>query len=181
MFLRKMLVDDLRMVFSWRNTPEVRRNMYTHQEITWDEHVSWFERIDDDPACRYFIYVAENEAHGVVYFTELNQIHHNAFWGFYAGPLAPAGSGTVMEFLTLEMAFGEQGLHKLNCEVISYNQKVINLHKKNGFLVEGVFRDYHFDGEFYHDVIRFGMLQNEWFDVHRERLETRIQKLNKKC
>ena len=180
MFLRKMLFDDLQIIFSWRNHPEIRKNMYTHHEITWDEHIAWFERISADTSCRYFVYVVDEALQGVVNFTEISQTHRNAFWGFYSNPAAPKGTGIEMEYLALNMAFEEIGMHKLNCEVIAFNQAVINMHIKVGFLLEGAFRDFHFDGERYHDVVRLGMLQSEWSSYHKLGLWARIQKRREK-
>ena len=173
MTLRKLIQEDLEMVLAWRNAPEVRRNMCTSHIISWEEHLGWFKKISSDPSIQYHIFEELQKPLGVVYFTHYNPIHANAFWGFYAGDGAPKGTGLKMEYDALEFAFSTLGLHKLNCEVIAFNQPVINMHKKVGFVEEGCFRDYYFDGNEFQDVIRLGILHSEWQNV-REKLAQRI-------
>lgn len=179
MFLRAMSAEDLAIILSWRNDPSVRKNMYTHHVIQWEEHVAWFERASKDTTRRDLIYCANDRPCGVVCFTELNNASRSGFWGFYSDPAAPPVTGIAMEYLALNMAFSELNLHKLNCEVLDINPAVVNMHKKVGFIIEGTFREVHFNGEGYCDIIRFGMLAHEWIDGHREKLEQRLRKFQK--
>jgi UDP-4-amino-4,6-dideoxy-N-acetyl-beta-L-altrosamine N-acetyltransferase len=166
------------MMLAWRNAPEVRRNMYTKHEITAAEHQSWFARLKDDVTARWFIHEdATGQPNGVVYFTQLQSSNRGAFWGFYAAPNAMPGTGTRMEFDALEKVFLELSLRKLNCEVLVTNGQVINLHKKFGFKEEGTFRDFHFDGQSYVDVVRLGILATEWVGKRVE-IQARIAKLD---
>ncbi|MDT8384239.1 MAG: UDP-4-amino-4,6-dideoxy-N-acetyl-beta-L-altrosamine N-acetyltransferase [Gammaproteobacteria bacterium] len=160
--LEALREEDLLLVLSWRNAPEVRGNMYSAHEISVVEHMNWYQETKNDPSRLDFIYSDEGRKCGVVYFTQLSIEKRTAFWGFYAASDAPKGTGLKMEYAALEHAFSVLGLHKLNCEVIAFNRGVINMHKKTGFVEEGLFRDFHFDGATYHDVIRFGMLASEW-------------------
>lgn len=152
----------LDLVLQWRNMPVIRQNMYSSHVISRDEHLAWYRRGLEDPTIRHYVYVRDNEPAGFVYFTGCVPQQGNAFWGFYAAPEAPPGTGLEMELEALDHAFGPLGLHKLNCEVIAFNRTVINLHLRAGFREEGLFRDYHRDGERYHDVVRLGMLACEW-------------------
>jgi UDP-4-amino-4,6-dideoxy-N-acetyl-beta-L-altrosamine N-acetyltransferase len=179
MFLRAMSDEDLETILLWRNDPSVRKNMYTHHVIQWEEHRAWFERVCQDITRRDFIYSANGRPYGVVCFTELDSISRNGFWGFYSDPAAPPVTGIAMEYLALNMAFSELNLHKLNCEVLDINPVVVNMHKKVGFTIEGTFREAHFNGERYCDIIRFGMLAHEWTDGYQERLKQRLQKFVK--
>lgn len=178
MSLRAFLEQDLPIVRAWRNAPAVRRNMYTKHEITEAEHQEWFARLRNDIQSRWMIYEDfQGKAAGVVYFTQLQPLNRSAFWGFYAAESAQRGVGRYMEFDALEEAFFGLTLHKLNCEVLISNSQVINMHKKFGFKEEGIFRDFHFDGEKYVDVVRLGILATEW-ETKREEMKARIDKLS---
>lgn len=177
--LKPLKEDDLGLVLEWRNAPEVRRNMYSTHEISAEEHRGWYASMINDPSRLYFVYMEGSENNGVVYFTNLSTEKKSAFWGFYAGQAAAKGTGLKMEYDALEYAFEVLKLHKLNCEVISFNKSVINGHKKAGFSEEGHFRDYHHDGEKYYDVVRLGMLSSEW-QASKENLANRINKLSGK-
>lgn len=172
--LHALMEADLELILPWRNAPTVRQAMYSHHEISLDEHRAWFRRLHHDPTRRWYLYRDTVDApQGVVYFTDLHPEHDCAFWGFYARPEAPAGTGLCILYCALEHAFGVLALHKLNGEVLANNNRSINLHKKVGFTEEGRFRQQHFDGETRIDVIRLGLLASEW-PAHRERLTARI-------
>jgi len=174
--LRPLTEADLPMVLAWRNAPEVRRNMFTSHEITADEHRAWFDRVGDDPQSRWFIYEDPHGApQGVVYFTQLRAENKSAFWGFYSGTSRKRGTGTKMGLEALDKAFGEMCLHKLNADVVCGNDPSISFHKKLGFSQEGLFRDYHYDGEKYVDVVRLGILATEWA-AKRDEIQARIAK-----
>ena len=167
----------LDLILEWRNDPNVRRNMYSNHLITKEEHIAWFNSLQNDPSCQYFVFCRLGVPRGVIYFTNLEPFPHQAMWGFYGAPLAPKGNGVLMELDALEFAFKTLKLPKLNCEVLSTNKHVINLHSKAGFETEGLFRDYHFDGEHYVSVVRMGMLRTQWPSA-KKILEARIAKLN---
>ena len=163
MSLRAMSESDLLMVLAWRNAPVVRKNMYTKHEITEAEHRAWFARIKADNSSKWLMHEDENGIpDGVVYFSQISNKHMSAFWGFYGAIGAKRGVGTLMEVDALEFAFGELDLHKLNCEVIASNESVVKMHKKFGFVPEGLFRGHCFNGCDYEDVVRLGIFRHEW-------------------
>ncbi|WP_447044907.1 UDP-4-amino-4,6-dideoxy-N-acetyl-beta-L-altrosamine N-acetyltransferase [Vreelandella sp. H-I2] len=160
--LRDIREDELQTILNWRNAPAVRRNMYTRHEISLEEHLAWWKNVGSREDQQYFIYEYKNTPFGVVAFTQISNKDKNASWAFYASPEAPRGTGSRMEYLALEYAFKALKLHKLHCEVLDFNQPVVNLHKKFGFSIEGVLRDQHLHEENYCDVIRLGILHSEW-------------------
>ncbi|MCG5501462.1 UDP-4-amino-4,6-dideoxy-N-acetyl-beta-L-altrosamine N-acetyltransferase [Ectothiorhodospira lacustris] len=163
------------LILPWRNAPEVRRAMYRHHVISPEEHSAWFERMQTDARCQWYLHRdAEGTPDGVVYFTDIDTAHKTAFWGFYARPGAPAGTGTRILYEALNHAFDELGLYKVNGEVLDGNSTSLHLHKKCGFKVEGTFRAQHFDGEQRVGIIRLGLLANEWA-THREIIRSRIE------
>ena len=163
---------------AWRNAPEMRRNIYTKHEITEVEQQAWFARLKEDTASSWFIHEdAVEQPDGVVYFTQLQPSNRSAFWGFYAAPNALSGICTRMGLDALDKAFSELGLHKLNVEINSSNEAILRFQKKMGFKGEGLFRDFHFDGQNYVDVVRLGILATEWA-VKREDILERIAKLD---
>ena len=52
MSLSSLSKSDLDLILTWRNAPEVRRNMYTHHEISPDERRAWCERMRRGPSAR---------------------------------------------------------------------------------------------------------------------------------
>jgi UDP-4-amino-4,6-dideoxy-N-acetyl-beta-L-altrosamine N-acetyltransferase len=181
MSLKPLKETDLELILPWRNSETVRRNMYSHHEISMPEHRAWFSALAKDPSRQWYLFFDETDAaNGVVYFTDINPRQGTACWGFYAKPGAQAGTGLRMGFEALDIAFSTLKLHKLNGEVLSTNSASINMFQRLGFREEGRFRDQHYDGVNRIDVIRLGITNPEW-EVAREQLVTRISLLNEKA
>jgi len=160
--LRAIRDSELETMRSWRNAPTVRANMYTRHEISADEHQAWWERTRLREDQQYFMYENANTPLGIVGFSAIDRVNSNCSWAFYAAPDAPRGTGARMEFLALDHVFNTMGLHKLHCEVLAFNTPVIRLHQKFGFLIEGTFRKQHKAEDGYVDIIRMGLLADEW-------------------
>jgi len=159
--VRLMVHDDLELVLSWRNDPEVRRYMYTQHKITLDEHQDWFERTQQDQRKQLLIFESDNQPLGFINFSE-SANGGIADWGFYAAPDAPKGSGRQLGQAALNHAFTQLKLHKVCGRALAFNERSIHFHQSLGFQQEGTLRDQHFDGERYHHVICFGLLSHEW-------------------
>lgn len=159
--LRPMVHDDLALVLAWRNHADVRRYMYTQDEIGLEQHRAWFDSALLNDRRQLFVFEADGQALGTVNFTR-PAAGTVADWGFYAAPDAPRGTGRRLGSSALAHAFGDLGLHKVSGEVLSFNERSLRLHAALGFCREGVLRDQHFDGRRYHDVVCFGLLKREW-------------------
>jgi UDP-4-amino-4,6-dideoxy-N-acetyl-beta-L-altrosamine N-acetyltransferase len=173
--LRSIKDDEIELMRAWRNAPSVRQNMYTRHEIGPEEHREWWERTRTSQAHRYFMYEYQGAPSGIVAFTGIDQVNVNSYWAFYARPDAAKGTGSRMEFLALDYAFGPLGVHKLACEVLAFNTAVIALHKKFGFSVEGVLRQHHNVGDGFVDIYSLGILVDEW----RNYRPTMVEKLER--
>jgi UDP-4-amino-4,6-dideoxy-N-acetyl-beta-L-altrosamine N-acetyltransferase len=160
-YLRPMTEADIPSVLRWRNDPEVRRYMYTTHEIAPEEHRRWFDRCSRDSTRALLVFEKEALPLGFVSFSSIGR-SRVADWGFYLAPEAPKGTGWELGQSALAYAFGHLGLHKLCGEALAFNERSIRFHLKMGFQQEGLLRDQHFDGESYHTIVRFGLLQQEW-------------------
>lgn len=172
--LRNINSKELELMLSWRNSPSIRNNMYTRHEISKQEHFTWWEKIQESNTDKYFMYEQNNKPSGIVSFNKIDLINENSLWAFYAAPDAPRGTGSRMEYLALECAFNSLGLHKLCCEVLAFNLPVIKLHKKFGFIIEGILRDQHKIDDDFVDVYKIGILASEWLSL-RESMFTKIK------
>ena len=150
--LRPIAASELEQMRSWRNAPSVRTNMYTRHEISAEEHRAWWERTQQRLDQQYFMYESSGKPTGIVGFTAIDDVNGNCSWAFYAAPDAQKGTGSRIDLK----------LHKLYCEVLSFNTPVIKLHQKFGFQVEGIFREHHRVGDAFVDIYRLGLLATEW-------------------
>lgn len=159
--LRPMNENDLKMVLAWRNHPKVRSYMYKQQEISLEDHTFWFEQMSQDPKRSLLVFESNGIACG---FINIHEVAHGGIgdWGFYAAPDAPKGTGRELGVAALRYAFKMVGLHKLCGQVLASNERSIRFHLNLGFLREGVLRQQHYDGRFYHDILCFGLLATDW-------------------
>lgn len=149
---------------TWRNDPDVGRYMYTTHEISADEHARWFERLltlEDRVA---WTILMDGDPVGAAFVSDIDKENSRAYWAFYlADPRTRGrGVGSAVEVLVLNHAFDALGLHKLCCEVLSFNQPVIAMHQKFGFQPQGVLREHYFrDGEWV-DVHQLALWADDW-------------------
>lgn len=162
--LRAMAPMDKEMVRQWRNLPEVSRYMYTGHEISAEEHERWFQGVLAAPHCRYWIITCDGEDVGVANITAIDPRHRRCYWAFYlASPsVRGKGVGSFVEYWMLRHVFDDLNLNKLCCEVLSFNEAVINMHKSFGFREEGLFREHVVKEGQAVDVVCLAMLQREW-------------------
>ena len=57
--LRSIGDDELELMRSWRNEPAVRANMYTQHEISREEHLAWWEKINNTKSQREWMKTKE--------------------------------------------------------------------------------------------------------------------------
>ena len=165
--LRPMQDDDLDMVRQWRNHEDVRRYMYTQHEIGLEEHRRWFSRAQETPGVHLLILEQNGENCG---FVNITQIHEGPVsdWSFHLAPNAPKGAGRQLGCASLDYAFCKQGWHKVCGEALEFNEKSIRFHLKLGFLQEGRLREQYYHGGKFYDVLRFGILAKEWFEIRAQ-------------
>ena len=173
--LREIGSNELELILSWRNAPSVRNNMFTRQVISLKDHTNWWAKVQQRSDQKYFMYEHRGLALGVMSFNDIDHVNGGGSWGFYASPLAPKGTGSRMWFLALEWFFGNMGLHRLYSEVLDFNEASLGLHRKFGFVQEGVKRKHHKMEDGYHDVFCFGMLMDEWA-AKRESMKQKLLK-----
>lgn len=174
-YIRPVTLEDAELILTWRNQDFVRNNMYNNKIIDYKTHIKWFNKMLNDESFKYFIYEKDSMPIGVISFYGINYETKKASWAFYLGSEKSRGAGVDMEQLALNYAFNELRLHKLYCEVLSFNTSVIDFHKKFGFSVEGVRKkDYLRDG-IYYDIYQLALLKDE-YDEFLQSSESKLPK-----
>lgn len=140
------------------------------------EHLEWWDSLRGRSDRRYLMYECSGVPLGIVGFSDLGGGDAIGTWAFYAAPESPKGTGSKMEFLALDLAFGELALHKLRCEVLQFNSAVLKLHQKFGFSIEGVLREQHLVEGNRVGIVLLGMLSAEWKEK-RPAMQDKLVKL----
>ena len=55
--LTKAEITDINDIFEWRNHPDIRKNFFNQELLSWDEHEKWFiAKLNDPDAAAYMAY-----------------------------------------------------------------------------------------------------------------------------
>lgn len=157
---RPITAADLALVLEWRNSDRIRRCMFTDHLISMEEHMSWFERTQDQNVPTFLLYERMGVPTGVVSFSRIDHSNGTCHWGFYIGRTdRPKGSGIIMGRLGIDYAFNQLEMRKIYGEVLACNEASIGFHDRLGFTKEGVLRKHVCKYGRYWDVIVFGLLK----------------------
>ena len=128
--LKNLDEKSLDLIFSWRNSGPVRHMMHNQREISYSEHLAWFENIKNSENFKAYIYLENSQEIGYMSFCFKD---NKASWGFYLSPSAEKGTGFRMCLYSLNYLFKEFKTSILYGEVKSDNLKSIKLHERLGF------------------------------------------------
>jgi len=106
----------------------------------------------------------ENKLIGVTGFENIqwNNRVGTVFIGIGDSSYKGKGIGKEAMAMTIDYAFNELNLHKLQLTVLGYNVAAIALYESLGFIKEGVFREYILRDKKRFDLINYGLIHNEW-------------------
>jgi len=134
------------MIRNWRNNSEVSNYMYTNDFIDADQQKKWFKQIKDDPTKKYWIIKVDDKYVGVVNLYDIDKRNKRCYWAYYLAEssIRGKGLGRLIELNIIKYIFEDLGLNKLCCEVLSFNEIVVKIHKKYGSKIEGHYREHIF-------------------------------------
>ena len=151
-------------VHDWRNDPGVAMYMYTAEPIPREVHDVWFSRQLQGGDRQGWVIEMDGHGVGAAFVSQVDQVNRRATLGLYLADPSTRGRGigSAVEYLLLEDVFASRGLHKLCCEVLSFNTAGEAVHKKFGFQVEGVLRQHYLrDGDWI-DANVLGIFDHQW-------------------
>lgn len=155
--------EDLELVLKWRNSERIRMNMLNDQVISWQCHCEWFKSLQHRSDREFFLFSIDNKKVGIMSFSDINQNNKNCSWGFYVGEeKAPKGTGLLMAYYALNYIFDKYSLHKINSEVISFNQISVVYHKKLKFEMTGILKEELFRNGHFYDLCMFSLFRSVW-------------------
>lgn len=166
-YLKRITVDKLEKIMNWRTSPEVSPYMYTSPNLTIEDQKKWFKNINNDSTVSYWIIVVDGVDVGVLNLYDIDTKNKRCFWAYYIGDSSARGKGVArqLECNIYDYVFYEVGLNKLCCEVLAFNEKVIQIHEKFGSEIEGIFKQHIFKNNTFLDVVRMAILKEKWDEI----------------
>jgi hypothetical protein len=109
--------------------------MINDQIIKFDDHISWLKSsIVEKKNIFYLIYI-KSKVSGLVRFV-INK--NKAEWSFYLDKNCKNVYGAYIEYLAIEKIFMNKKIDTLECQVLSFNSRILSLHEKFGFIITKV-------------------------------------------
>ena len=162
--LRPLDKGDLRRCVKWLSDREVTYFLGRSSSITLGEEERWFREYERKSDEQIFAIELEGRHIGNAGLHRIDRTHRKADLGIMIGEasLWSHGYGSDALRTLLGYAFAELGLHKVSLDVLEYNHRGIRTYEKAGFVREGLHRqDIFKDGRFF-DVVRMGILAEEF-------------------
>lgn len=140
--------------------------MFTDPILDMEKQIRWFSAIEDNPHCKYWVIEYDETGIGLVCLNNIDFANDRCSWGHYIADVSFRGKGIgkILEYNIYDYVFLELGLNRLTVEVLNFNSRAIELHKKCGSQIEGVLRQHIKKGTEYHDVVIMGILRDEWLE-----------------
>lgn len=166
--LRALSEADTENIVKWRNAPKVRKNLYSQNELTAEQHLNYFKNVVQLGKCRQYIIVADGRDIGTIFIKNIDPSNHKGEYGIFIGEENAYGKGYSLPatLQILDIAFTELKLNRVYLTVIQGNMPAISTYKRAGFHEEGILRqDYYRDGKYY-DVVMMSVLIDEWIKLY---------------
>lgn len=165
-YLRPLNGEDAEQYYHMFYEKETRYLTGTQSHITKEQIAGYIERkAGDDSAVLLLIALQGNdEVIGDIAIQDIDRNNRNANLRIAIGDREHQGQGYGREalLLMLDYGFGILNLHRIELEVFTYNSRAVHVYESIGFVREGVQRQALFYNHEYHDVIKMGMLENEY-------------------
>lgn len=166
--LREYQMNDLQYMRAWVNDPEITNYLsdaflYPHTE---HQTESYLKLMVEGKDSKGFIIADKNSSEyiGQIDLHELDWKNRNALMGIVIGRknLLNKGYGSEAIMLLQDFVFHTLNLHRLELEVIAYNERAYRCYLRCGFKEEGRLRERIYRAGKYWDIIVMSVLKSEY-------------------
>ncbi len=164
--LRPICIEDTDNIIRWRNSEQVKKNLFSQADITSEIHKEYYKNCVETGKCKQFIIetLEGNLDIGTVFIKNIDENHRKAEFGIFIGEACARGKGygTAATKQMLNIAFEEYKLNRIYLQVLESNESGIKAYLNAGFIKEGLLVEEFRRGEEFHNVVVMGITQGEW-------------------
>ncbi|MBN2019144.1 MAG: GNAT family N-acetyltransferase [Sedimentisphaerales bacterium] len=163
--LREMEKSDVANKVKWFNDPEVNKTLFLDEKLDLQKSLEWFNKSRSDTSRRDFVIeTSDGRPIGNISLVHISDIHKTAEIFIAVGQKKFWGKGVMYEAegLLIQWAFDFLKLEKIRADAYLNNIASIITMKKLGFQTEGTLRKERYQDGLRLDVIRFGLLKEEF-------------------
>lgn len=164
--LRSITYDDTRLIVSWRNNENVKKNFIFREKFTEEMHNKWMrDKVDTGLVIQFIIIDNEfGNPIGSVFLKDIDEKNLNAEFGIFIGDdsMRGKGYGTEATKLILGYGFNVLKLHRIFLRVLATNKVASRVYENVGFCYEGRFREAIKETDVYDDIVFMSILKSEY-------------------
>ena len=170
--LRALEQGDLERVYEWANDREVTRFLMIRYPMSRGDEEKWLSESSGKNGFEHGVRLAIETKDGThIDVTGLHNVSPEdrcAELGIMIGDKSfwSNGYGTDAIVTLLRFAFDQMNLHRVGLGVFPFNERGMACYLKCGFTEEGRNRENLYRDGRYHDVIRMGILRDEFEQLH---------------
>ena len=169
-YLSPRSTEDAEKYTEWLNNFDVAQYIVMHTKImTVDVEREYLGKVSTDSYDFAIVDNKTDELIGSIGLEHINNINRTAELGVFIGDNdhLSCGYGSEAIMLILDYGFNFLNLNNIMLRVFDFNIRAIKAYKKCGFKEFGVWKDSHYAGGQYHDVIYMNITRDE-FNKNRE-------------
>lgn len=162
--LRALQDNDLELLRSWRNHPDLFPLHCSSMLVSQIEQRRWYDHYGSRNET--VVFMIEDEEQTAIGYTILKNLDHKngqAEIGLHIAPERQGKGYGKDAFKTLiRYCFEELNLNRVYLQVFSFNQRAARMYEALGFQHEGRLRECYFSQNAYHDILIMGLLRREY-------------------
>lgn len=173
--LRPVSREDIPKLLVWINDPEVRQFVSSVVPTTQKFEEDWVDGLcKDKNNVVLVIETKDGVALGLMGLHRIDWVDRVATTGALIGEKEywGKGFGGDAKMALLDYAFNTLNLHRINSDVIAFNERSLNYSLRCGYKIEGTKRQAMFRHGKYWDRIELGLLREEWIPIWEKYNET---------
>lgn len=149
----------------WLNNPSIYKYLETGGNYTMEMLQNYLLEAEKKNILFWAIHLKVNNKHiGNIKIDPVNLKHGLCEYGIMIGDIDEWGKGYAFEASTtiINYCFEVLNLRKMNLGVIEDNVNAVNLYKKLGFTIEGIYKDHIFEDPRYLNSLRMALFNSRY-------------------